>query len=135
MEQSFSNKTLQGNWYEERFFDADTRGKTGEPRMRPRNDEVENIPRIKRQNKPVSDVFFPDQDNTERFVTDYQRTYVRHRTHEETVTERRMNATPQHLAELLDAEPSGYIPDYSLKPVTPQEQFKTTYQDTFKRFI
>ena len=134
MEQTFSNRTLRGNWYEERFFDADTRNQIGEPRIRPKNDEVENIPRIKRQNRPVADVFFPDKDDPERFVSDYQRTYVRHRNCEETVTQRRMNATPQHLAEILDAEPGRYIPNYSLKPITPEEQFQTTYNTTYKRF-
>ena len=135
MEQTFSNQTLQGNWYEERFFDADTRHTIAEPRVRPKNDDVENIPRIARQNRPVAQVFFPDQDAPDRFVSDYMRTYVKHTGHEQTVTERRMATSPQHLAEMLDADPGRFIPNYSLKPITPDEQFQTTYTSTFKRFI
>ena len=134
MEHTYTNQTLQGNWYEERFFDADTRDKRGEPRVRPKNDDVENIPRIKRANIPTAEVFFPDQENPERFVSDYMATYVRHRNVEETVTQRRMNTTPQQLAEILDAGPGRFIPNYSLKPIPPQEQFETTYNSTFKRF-
>lgn len=132
---TFDCHTLQGNWYEERFFDADTRQIKGNDRIRPRTDEIENIPRIRRQNKPDADVFAPDKDEEDRFVTDNMRTYVRHRVHEESVTERRMAASGEHLAEILAAEPNRYIPNYSTKPISPEEQFQTTTGTAYKGYF
>lgn len=127
--------TLKGNWYEERYYDADTRKNILEPRVRPKNDEVENIPRITRQNKPDADVYSYDADTPDRWITDKMASYVVHRNHEMTLTERRMNASPEYMAAILSCESPRYLPNYSLKPITPEEQFTTTNMEAFKRYI
>ena len=129
------SRTLEGNWYEERFFGGDADKEQRNPLVRPRNDEIENIPRIRRQNKPDSNVFTPDQDDPDRFVTDKMRTFVVHRGHEETLTERRMHTSPEHLAEILKAEPTYYIPNYKPEEFPVEEQFKTTTQTSYKRYF
>lgn len=129
----YDSRTLQGNWWEERFFHADTRGDAAEERVRPAWDEVENIPRVARKCKPTGEVFRMENDETpdEHFRTVSMQTYVQHDLKQENVTQRRMNATAERLAEILAASPPAYIPNHSLPARGPEKQFKTTYQKAY----
>jgi hypothetical protein len=61
----YEDSTLHSNWYEERFFHANTRGDTFVDRIRPLEDEVENIPRVTRKTRPTGDVFHFTNNSTE----------------------------------------------------------------------
>lgn len=152
-ENPYTSSTLQANWYEDRYFPGSS--KKPVEFVRPEYDEVENIPRIKRYHKPTGEVFQPDHvDPEEQYKTVSRETYVNFAAgektvqnqtrsrglsdivpQEESVTQRRMNATPEQIQAILDFETNEFIPNYSLPPVTPEEQFTTTYNSTFKRFI
>lgn len=127
---------LKDNWYEERFFHADTRADNSGCRVRPRDDEIENIPRITRKALVDAPVFFPDKvDPMDQYLTTHRRDFVKHRDLEMTLTERRMNTSAQELQEMLSVKPDRFIPDYSLKPISKKEQYQTTHREYFKRFI
>ena len=131
------HKTLMGNWYEETYFHADERYDKLPPRTRPMDDEIENIPRITRVQKPTGEIFrLDDIEPEERFETETMRAYgpkTRDISMNETITEQRMNCTPEHLREILSVEPSRYIPNYETKEITPEDQFKTVSMETYTR--
>lgn len=133
----YDSTTLQGNWWEERFFHADTRRDPTETRVRPLEDEVENIPRVARRVLRTGDVFRMENDETpeEHYKTVSMEAYVAHDVHQETVTQRRMNTSPERLAEILGSEPPGFIPNYGMPERGPEKQFKTTYQKSYKRYF
>lgn len=131
----YEHSTLQANWYEDRFFHANTRNDEPLQLVRPEHDEVENIPRIARRVKPTGEVFKMENDESpeDHYTTVSMATYVQHNARERSVTEERMNTTNEHLREILDFEPTQFIPNYSTKPIPPNEQFKTTYQSSYPR--
>jgi hypothetical protein len=132
----YKNSTLEGNWYEERFFHANTRGDEGARRMRPLTDEIENIPRVTRICQPTGEIFQPDAvDPSEQYQTMSRAAFVRHRSHEESVTERRMSTSPEKLQEILAAAPQRFIPDHRLPPLAPEKRFKSEYRKSYVRHI
>jgi hypothetical protein len=132
----YKDSTLEGNWYEERFFHANTRRDDGVRRTRPLADEIEHIPRVTRVCKPTGEIFQPDPvDPSQQYQTMSRAAYVRHRGHEESVTERRMNTSGEQLQEILAASPQRFIPDHRLQALTPDERFKSEYQKSYVRHI
>ena len=134
-ENPYDSNTLQGNWYEDRYFEA------GENRshisIRPKNDDVENIPRIARRQFDTGPVFQYQNDETpqEHFKTVSMETYVQHHPQQDSVTARRMNCSPEELSKILDCKPDVFIPDYSLPERPPEKQYLTTYNKAFKRYF
>jgi hypothetical protein len=133
----YKQSTLQSNWYEERFFHANTRGDSFTERMRPLEDEIEHIPRITRKSKPIGEVFQYKDDATpeQHYMTMSMKTYVHHHPNLESITTRRMNTTGEQLREMLTAKPNRYICDHSLPYRGPEKQFKTIYQKSYVRHI
>jgi hypothetical protein len=129
--------TLQGNWYEERFFTADSRRFETLPRIRPLTDEIENIPRVSRRFLVTGDVFKPTNKATpeEHFLTMSQQTYVQHPRLNESITARRMNTSPEELRKILGADSTKFLPDYRMPYRGPDKQFKTTYRKSYVRHI
>jgi hypothetical protein len=129
--------TCQGNWYEERFFHANTRGDEPVQRTRPLEDEIENIPRVTRLTRPTGDAFRSENDETpeDHFVTTYQETFVQHEPNFGGVTARRMSTSPDKLQRMLAAQPTRYICDHSLPFRAPEKQYRTVYQKSYVRHI
>jgi hypothetical protein len=129
--------TCQGNWYEERFFHANTRLDEPQRRARPLDDEIEHIPRVTRLVKPTGGVFLTqdDEDPQEHYTTVSRQTYVWHQPRNDSVTARRMNTSPEQLQRMLAAQPTRVIPDHSLPARTPQQQFMTIYRKSYLRHI
>ena len=50
---------------------------------------------------------------------------------DQSVTYRRMHCSGEELEKMLDIKPPQYLPNYSLAPIPPEEQFKTTYQASY----
>jgi hypothetical protein len=134
---AYEASTCQGNWYEERFFHANTRGDEPVSRTRPLEDEIEHIPRVKRLTKPTGETFRPENDETpdEHFMSMYQATYVRHLPSLDSITTRRMNTTPDRLQGMLAAQPTRYVCDHSLPFRSPEKQYRTVCQKSYVRHI
>jgi hypothetical protein len=130
-------ETLQGNWYEERFFQADSRRYDTVPRMRPMTDEIEHIPRVSRRSLATGDVFqFRNSDTPEEhYLTMSQKTYVRHPPLNESVTARRMKTSGEELQQMLTAQSTRFLPDYRMPFRGPDKQFQTTYRKSYVRHI
>ena len=128
---------LEGNWYEERYFHADTRKDVGDPLVRPKENDIDGLPRIKRKNVPIAPVFKHDEQDKpeERFLTETKRSFKPIQKKEETITVKRMTASPQYLQEILSVKPDMELHNYNLEPVSPEEQFLTVNRSTFKRYI
>lgn len=128
---------LEGNWYEERYYHADTRTDEAPSRIRPREDDIENLPRIKRIVHQDAPVFKPDDDDIpqEKYLTETKRAFQPITTKEVTTTEKRMRASPQYVQDILSVKPDKKIPNYGLKPVPPQEQFMTETRSKFKQYF
>jgi hypothetical protein len=130
----YKSSTLEGNWYEERFFHADTRRDEPDRCTRPLSDELEHAPRVTRLYKGRTEVFQPDAvDPNDHYMTVSQATYVRHRSNEESVTARRMNTSPEELQRMLTASPQQFIPDHRLPHIPPEQRFKSEYQKSYVR--
>jgi hypothetical protein len=133
----FKDVTLQSNWYEERFFHANGRPDPFTVRMRSRDDEIENIPRVTRKIKPMSEIFDFKNDETpeEHFTTVSRKVYVHHHPNLENITARRMNTTAEELRDILSAKPNRYICDHSLPYRSPEKHFNSIYQKSYVRHI
>jgi hypothetical protein len=133
----YKEATLQSNWYEERFFHANTRSDTFVERTRPLEDEIEHIPRLTRKAKPLGEVFQYKNDETpeEHFLTMSMKTYVHHHPNLETITTRRMNTSGEQLREILSKDPTRYICNHALPYRGPEKQFKTIYKKSWVRHI
>ena len=138
-ENLYTSETLEGNWFEDRFFDADSRRDEVKKIMRPRNDDVENLPRIARVVRPTGKVFQMTNDETpeEHYKTVSMETYIDHHYQPDSVTRRRLNTTSEDLQKMLSvgSVDEMHLPDYSLKPRPPEKQYLTTYNKTFIRYI
>jgi hypothetical protein len=128
-------RTCGGNWWEERFHGADTRSEEQEPRTRPLDDEVENIPRITRHVRPTGKIFQLHNDETpeEHYLTVSRAMYVEYTRDNDSITAQRMNTTPEQMQEILSAGPSHYIGDFSLPPRPVGKQYQTTYRKAYVR--
>ena len=128
---------LLGNWYEERFFHANHRKDPVEHTVRPMEDDVENLPRVTRRVSKTGECFkIDDTDPSDIYHTTSELAYASTKTRsinpqEQSVTFRRMNCSGEELGKMLDVKPPQYLPNYSLAPIPPEEQFKTTYQASF----
>lgn len=134
-ENLYEPSTLQGNWYEDRYYDAkETRARTI---VRPKDDEVENIPRIARKAFDTGPVFQYQNDETpeEHYKTVSMATYVPHHVEQDNLTTRRMKCTGEDLAKMLDCTPDIQLPNYSLPERPPEKQYLTTYNKAFKRYF
>jgi hypothetical protein len=133
----YKDATLQSNWYEDRFFHANTRGDPFVVRTRSRDDEIEHIPRVTRKMKPIGEVFQFQNDETaeEHFRTVSQATWVRHPPETESITARRMNTPPEELRDMLGARPSRHICNHALKYRGPEKQFTTIYRKDYVRHL
>jgi hypothetical protein len=133
----YKEATLQSNWYEERFFHANTRRDPFTDRTRSRDDEIENTPRVTRKVKPTGEVFCFTNEETpdEHYLTTSRKTYVHHPPNFDTLTARRLNTAPEKLRDILSARPSRYICDHSLPYRSPEKHFKTQYRKAYIRYI
>jgi hypothetical protein len=132
----YRDRTLQGNWYEERFYHADTRRDEGLRRTRPLTDDVGKIPRLTRVCKPTGEVFQPGRfDPAKQYMTVSRATYVPHQMREESVTARRMNTSPEDMRRMLSATPQQFIPDWRMPQMTPEQRFKSEYQRAYVRHL
>ena len=139
MAQGNSNSyCLLGNWYEERFFHADHRKDEVEKTIRPLHDDVENLPRVTRRITKTGECFqIDDPEPEEIYQTTSELAYQASKTRsvnnpqDTSVTYRRMHCTGEELGKMLDVPPPQYLPNYSLAPIPPEEQFKTTYQASY----
>jgi hypothetical protein len=133
----YESSTCQLNWWEERFHHANNRYDDPTLRIRPEEDEIENIPRVTRVTKPLAEVFVMKNDETpeEHFLTVSQKTYVWHHPDLESVTKRRMNTTPEQLQEILTAGSTRYLANYSMPLQTPEDRFTTVYMKSYVRHI
>lgn len=133
----YAHSTLHSNWYEERFFHANTRGDAFIERTRPLEDEIENIPRVTRKTKPTGEVFqfaktsAEEDDPEDHYKSMSMATYVQHEPNLDSVTRRRMNAPPEQLQCMLAANPTRYLCDHSLPARTPEKHYKTVYQKSY----
>jgi hypothetical protein len=129
--------TCQLNWWEERFHHANTRYDEPTLRVRPEEDEIENIPRVTRVTKPVAEAFTFENDETpdEHWLSVTHKTYVWHHPDTESVTRRRMNTTQEQLQEILSAGSTRYLPDYSMPYQSPKDRFTTIYMKSYVRHI
>jgi hypothetical protein len=133
----YKKDTLQSNWYEERFFHANTRSDTFVERTRPLEDEIEHIPRLTRKAKPESEVFqFRNDTPPEKHYRSIsQETYVHHTPNLESITTRRMDTSGEQLQKILSKNPTRYICNHSLPYRGPEKQFKTIYTKSWVRHI
>jgi hypothetical protein len=150
--------TCQLNWYEERFYHANTRHDDPTRRVRPEEDEIENIPRVTRVTKPMGEVFHFENGKApeKHYATIYQKNtkknyipksarrsreaqrakspgYIWHHVDNESVTQRRMNTTAEGLKEILSAGSTRYLPDYSMPYRPPEKHYKTEYMKKYVR--
>jgi hypothetical protein len=134
---AYKASTCQGNWYEERFFHANTRGDQPVPRIRRHEDEIEHIPRLTRVTKPTGETFRPENDEApdEHFMSMYQATFVDHLPTLDSATIRRMNTSPDKLQRILAAQPTRHVCDHSLPFRSPEKQYRTVYQKSYVRHI
>jgi hypothetical protein len=133
----YKESTLQSNWYEERFFHANTRRDSFIERTRPLSDEIENIPRITLKGKPTGEVFQYKNGSSpeEHYTSMSMKTYVHHHPNLESITTRRMNTSGEQLREILSANPNRYICNHSLPYRGPEKQYLTVYRKSYVRHI
>lgn len=136
MSEDHLGKTLEGNWYEQRFYRVDSRPEMSEVHVRSREDQVENIPRIARRSNRESPVFqMDDVPPEERFTTQYQRSCEQVACRERSTSETRPKMSQEVLRAVLDYEPTYQPMDTRLPEFSESERLKTTHRESFRRYF